>query len=97
MDNIEIRKLDCGVRVAMEEIPYVKSAAFGIWVKNGAVNETPEVAGISHFIEHMMFKGTSKKRTADSRGCGQDRRTDECFYRERSNLLLCKDNKYTSS
>ena len=61
MDNIEIRKLDCGVRVAMEEIPYVKSAAFGIWVKNGAVNETPEVAGISHFIEHMMFKGTSKR------------------------------------
>ena len=61
MNDIDIRTLDCGVRVVMEKIPHVKSAALGIWVKNGAVDETPQVAGISHFIEHMMFKGTHKR------------------------------------
>ena len=61
MKRVNIRTLDCGVRVAMEKIPHVNSAAIGIWVKNGAVDETPEVAGISHFIEHMMFKGTEKR------------------------------------
>ncbi len=61
MGNVEIRKLDCGVRVVMEKIPHVKSAAIGIWVKNGAVDENTQVAGISHFIEHMMFKGTEKR------------------------------------
>lgn len=61
MNDIDIRTLDCGVRVVMEKIPHVKSAALGIWVKNGAVDETPQVVGISHFIEHMMFKGTHKR------------------------------------
>lgn len=61
MSNIDIRTLKCGVRVVMEQLDHVKSAAIGIWVKNGAVDETPEVAGISHFIEHMMFKGTKKR------------------------------------
>lgn len=61
MKRVNIKTLDCGVRVAMEKIPYVNSAAIGIWVKNGAVDETPEIAGISHFIEHMMFKGTEKR------------------------------------
>lgn len=60
---IEIRELDNGVRVVMENIPYVKSAALGIWVRTGAVDETPDNSGISHFVEHMMFKGT-KKRSA---------------------------------
>lgn len=61
MKRVEIRTLRCGVRVAMEKISHVQSAAIGIWVKNGSVDETPEVAGISHFIEHMMFKGTQKR------------------------------------
>lgn len=58
---IEVRKLSCGARLVMEKIPYVQSVSMGIWVKAGAVNETPEISGISHFIEHMMFKGTSKR------------------------------------
>ena len=61
MSNIEIRQLNCGVRVVMEKIDYVQSAAFGIWIKAGAVDETPKNAGVSHFIEHMMFKGTAKR------------------------------------
>lgn len=63
MSKIEIRKLDCGVRVVAEKTDYVQSAAFGVWVRAGAVDETPKNAGVSHFIEHMMFKGT-EKRTA---------------------------------
>ena len=61
MSDITIKKLPCGVRVAMEKIPHVRSCAMGIWVKNGAVDEYKEVSGISHFIEHMMFKGTEKR------------------------------------
>lgn len=57
------RTLDCGVRVVMEKIPYVRSAAIGLWAGAGSVAEEETVHGISHFIEHMMFKGT-EKRTA---------------------------------
>lgn len=61
MSKIEVRKLDCGVRVVMEKIDYVQSASFGVWVRAGAVNETEKNAGVSHFIEHMAFKGTKKR------------------------------------
>jgi len=45
----------------MEEIPYVQSVSVGIWVKAGSVDETPKNSGISHFIEHMLFKGTENR------------------------------------
>ena len=61
MSKIDIRTLDCGVRVVVEKIDYVQSAAFGVWVKAGACDETRENSGVSHFIEHMMFKGTEKR------------------------------------
>lgn len=60
---VTINQLSNGVRVVMEEIPYVRSISFGIWVKNGSKNENSDNNGISHFIEHMLFKGT-QKRTA---------------------------------
>ena len=60
MSKIDIRTLTCGVRVVMEKIDYVQSAAFGVWVKAGACDENKQNAGVSHFIEHMMFKGTDK-------------------------------------
>ncbi len=50
--------LDNGVRVLIEELPHVRSAAIGFWVDTGTKNESAENNGISHFIEHMMFKGT---------------------------------------
>ncbi len=62
------KKLNCGVRIVMEEIPYVQSVSVGIWVKAGSVDETAKNSGISHFIEHMLFKGTenrSAKRIAE--------------------------------
>ncbi len=63
LQMVNIKKLNCGVRLVTEKISHVQSAAIGIWVKNGAVDEYKEVSGISHFIEHMMFKGT-ENRTA---------------------------------
>lgn len=55
------RVLPSGIRVVMEQIPYVQSVAFGVWVKAGACDEEAKYAGISHYIEHMMFKGTSHR------------------------------------
>jgi predicted Zn-dependent peptidase len=49
----------------MEAIPFVRSVSFGVWVRNGSRNETPQNNGISHFIEHMLFKGTEKRTAAE--------------------------------
>ena len=51
-------KLNNGIRVVMEEIPYVNSVSIGVIVNNGSVNEDKHLNGVSHFIEHMLFKGT---------------------------------------
>ncbi len=60
---VKIKKLNCGTTVIMEKTDRVQSAALGIWVRAGACDEWDDVSGVSHFIEHMMFKGT-EKRTA---------------------------------
>jgi predicted Zn-dependent peptidase len=52
--------LDSGVRVVTEEVPSVRSVALGLWVRTGSRNETPAQAGVSHFLEHLLFKGTSR-------------------------------------
>ena len=52
--------LDCGVRVVTEQVPSVRSVALGLWVRTGSRNETPAQAGVSHFLEHMLFKGTKR-------------------------------------
>ncbi|WP_068775164.1 pitrilysin family protein [Paenibacillus sp. FJAT-26967] len=49
-----------GLRVVTESIPTCRSVAIGIWVKTGSRNETEQSNGISHFIEHMLFKGTER-------------------------------------
>lgn len=53
--------LDNGLRLLTEDIPHVRSLAVGVWVDVGSRDESNQVAGISHFIEHMMFKGTGKR------------------------------------
>ena len=60
---MELIKLSNGTRLVLYEMPYLRSAALGVWVKNGSRNELRMNNGISHFIEHMLFKGT-KNRTA---------------------------------
>lgn len=56
-------KLNNGLRVVVESIEYVNSVSVGLWVENGSRNENASNNGISHFIEHMLFKGT-QDRTA---------------------------------
>ncbi len=52
-----------GIRVLTEKIGYVRSVAIGVWIDVGSRDEASNETGVSHFIEHMLFKGT-KKRTA---------------------------------
>lgn len=57
--------LDNGLRIVFEQVDYVNSVTTGIWVGAGSINETDENNGISHLIEHMLFKGTKKRNAAD--------------------------------
>jgi predicted Zn-dependent peptidase len=54
-------KLDNGLRVVVESIDHVNSVSVGLWVENGSRNESTSNNGISHFIEHMFFKGTTNR------------------------------------
>jgi predicted Zn-dependent peptidase len=53
--------LPSGLTVLTERVPDRRSLALGVWVRNGASDEPGELLGISHFIEHMMFKGTERR------------------------------------
>ena len=57
--------LPSGLRIVTEEIPGVRSAAYGIWVNVGSRDESPRVAGASHFLEHLLFKGTKTRSALD--------------------------------
>ncbi len=57
--------LDNGLRVITEEIPYLRSVSIGVWVITGSRDEQPSENGISHFIEHLLFKGTEKRTAFD--------------------------------
>jgi predicted Zn-dependent peptidase len=63
LNGYNITKLTNGINVLTENIPYVRSFSLGFWFNTGSKNETAKNNGISHFIEHMLFKGT-KKRSA---------------------------------
>lgn len=76
--EIETTTLPNGIRVITEVMPHVRSVSIGIWIGSGSRGETPEQNGISHFIEHMVFKGTKHRsaeeiaRSVDSIGGGLD-------------------------
>lgn len=61
--NIRRTILPNGLIVLTERMDHLRSVAMGVWVKTGSRNERPEINGISHFVEHMVFKGT-KSRSA---------------------------------
>ncbi|MBQ3437434.1 MAG: insulinase family protein, partial [Fusobacterium sp.] len=63
MSNINLKKMDNGITFISELMPEMETFSLGFFVKTGAINEYPEESGISHFIEHLLFKGT-KNRTA---------------------------------
>ena len=60
-----------GLRVISEEMSHVRSVAVGVWVDVGSRTEKAGESGISHFVEHMVFKGTAN-RTADEIACSID-------------------------
>lgn len=57
--------LSNGIRVITEEIPHVRSVSLGVWFAVGSRQEREEQSGISHFIEHMLFKGTATRTAKD--------------------------------
>ncbi|WP_017750597.1 M16 family metallopeptidase [Clostridium tyrobutyricum] len=64
-----IIKLDNGLRLVVENIDHVNSISVGLWVENGSRNEGIYENGISHFIEHMFFKGTEKRNAFNIAEC----------------------------
>jgi predicted Zn-dependent peptidase len=81
--------LENGLTILTEKVDHVRSISLGVWLKKGSRNETPKEAGIYHFIEHMLFKGTEKKnayeiaKIMDSIGGYTDAFTSKehtCFY-----------------
>src|SRR5262245_7526674 len=54
-----------GLRVVTERMPSVRSVALGYWVLAGSRDEIPAMSGSSHFLEHLLFKGTAKRTAQD--------------------------------
>ncbi len=63
--DIEMTTLANGLRVITEAMPHVRSVSVGVWVGTGSRRETPDQNGLSHFIEHMLFKGTTRRSAED--------------------------------
>lgn len=59
----DVRRIvgDGGMRVMLEHIPHVRSCSLGVWLSRGSRHEPVDKIGISHFLEHMVFKGTSRR------------------------------------
>src|SRR5579863_1328024 len=84
--EINVSTLDNGVRVITERMTHVRSVSTGVWIGTGSRREKVEENGISHFIEHMVFKGTKHRsaeeiaRSVDSIGGNMDAFTSkECI------------------
>src|ERR1700747_2240109 len=84
--NIRRQKLPNGLTVITEQMQHIRSASIGIWLQTGSRDEDPHGNGISHFIEHMVFKGTRNRsaeqiaRQVDSIGGNMDAFTaKECI------------------
>lgn len=65
ISQVKKTELPSGLKIVTEHIESVKSISAGIWVKTGSRNESDELAGITHFLEHMLFKGTEKRTAFD--------------------------------
>ncbi len=60
-ENFHVHRLDNGLRIVIEVMPHVRSAAAGFLARTGARDETRAIAGVSHYLEHMCFKGTPNR------------------------------------
>src|SRR5260221_10704250 len=86
--NIRKTVLSNGLLVLTESMPNLRSVSMGAWIGSGSRDESPEINGISHFVEHMVFKGTTSRsakqiaREVDSIGGNMDAFTGKeviCF------------------
>lgn len=89
LENYEVTELGNGIRIISEHIPYFRSISLGIWVASGSRSESVKLNGITHLIEHLLFKGTKKRSNKeiaiefDSIGADFNAFTDKensCFY-----------------
>jgi len=63
--NIRRTTLPNGMLVVTERMPHVRSVTMGVWIRTGSRDEQPEDNGLSHFVEHMVFKGTTTRSARD--------------------------------
>src|SRR4030088_97897 len=59
--SVEVSRLPSGLVVVTDAMPHLETASLGCWVTCGSRNELPDEHGISHFLEHMAFKGTARR------------------------------------
>src|SRR6516162_7083712 len=77
-DKVNQHVLTNGLTIVTEAMPAVRSVSLGVWLRTGSRNEQESENGISHFLEHMVFKGTTNRtaeeiaRSVDSIGGGLD-------------------------
>ncbi|MGB1728241.1 MAG: M16 family metallopeptidase, partial [Ilumatobacteraceae bacterium] len=58
-------RLDSGLTVAVDEMASTRSASIGVWVGVGSRDEPDQSSGVSHFLEHLLFKGTDRRSARD--------------------------------
>lgn len=91
--NFKKVKLKNGLRVILANMPETQTVTVQILVEVGSKYEIKKINGVSHFLEHMIFKGT-KKKTSFENSDGRNRecwRDVECFYQQRAYWLFCKN------
>ena len=65
LTDLRITQLDSGLTVATEHVPGALSVATGVWVGVGSRDEPAELSGVSHFLEHLLFKGTPTRTSQE--------------------------------
>src|SRR5438046_10443615 len=63
--NITRHILPSGLTILIETLPYVRSVSLGYYLRSGSAVESEEHSGASHFLEHLVFKGTARRTTSD--------------------------------
>ena len=78
--SVELTTLKSGIHVVTDTMPHLESASLGVWVNSGSRDERHDEHGISHFLEHMAFKGTERRsaRAMCSRRSEERRVGKEC-------------------
>ena len=88
--SVDVTKLPSGLTVVTDTMPHLETAALGVWAGVGGRDEKPNEHGISHLLEHMAFKGTTRRTVArDRRGNRGGRRRSQRRHLDRDHGLLC--------